>query len=53
MEAKKRQGQLGDTWYLDEVFIKIHGELSYLWRVVDQDRNNQCLVRSLANGSIG
>ena len=34
---KKRQGRLGDTWYLDEVFIKINGELHYLWRAVDQD----------------
>ena len=34
---KKRQGRLGDTWYLDEVFIKIHGELHYFWRAVDQD----------------
>jgi len=36
-KLKKRQGQLGNTWYLNEVFIKIHGELSYLWRAVDQD----------------
>jgi len=28
---------LGDTWHLDEVFIKINGELHYLWRAVDQD----------------
>ncbi len=34
---KKRRGCLGDTWFLDEVFIKIHGELHYLWRAVDQD----------------
>jgi len=34
---KKRQGRLGDTWYLDEMFIKIRGELRYLWRAVDQD----------------
>jgi len=34
---KKRQGRLGDTWYLDEVFIKIRGELRYLCRAVDQD----------------
>jgi len=33
----KRQGRLGDTWYLDEGFIKIRGELHYLWRAVDQD----------------
>jgi len=34
---KKSGGQLGDTWYLDEVFIKINGVLYYLWRAVDQD----------------
>jgi len=28
---------LGDTWYLDEVFITIRGERYYLWRAVDQD----------------
>ena len=36
-KLKKRQGRLGDTWYLDEVFIKINDELHYLWRAVDQD----------------
>ena len=34
---RKNRGQLGDTWYLDEVFIKINGVLHYLWRAVDQD----------------
>jgi len=34
---KKSRGQLGDTWFLDEVFIKINGVLHYLWRAVDQD----------------
>ena len=34
---KKWRGQLGDTWYLDEVFTKINGEQVYLWRAVDQD----------------
>ena len=36
-KLKKRQGRLGDTWYLDELFIKVRGELHYLWRAVDQD----------------
>jgi putative transposase len=27
----------GDTWHLDEVFLKINGRLHYLWRAVDQD----------------
>ncbi len=34
---KKRQGRLGDTWYLDAVCITIQGEQQYLWRAVDQD----------------
>ena len=34
---RARRGQLGDTWHLDEVFIKIGGRFQYLWRAVDQD----------------
>ena len=34
---KRRQGRLGDTWHLDEVFIRICGRRHYLWRAVDQD----------------
>ncbi len=33
----RRQGRLGDTWFLDEVFVTIRGERHYLWRAVDQD----------------
>ena len=29
---KRRQGRLGDTWFLDEVFVTINGERQYLWR---------------------
>ncbi len=36
-KLKRRQGRLGVTWYLDEVFVKIRGERHYLWRAVDQD----------------
>ena len=36
-KLKKRWGRLGDTWFLDEVFVKIGGKLHYLWRAVDQD----------------
>ena len=35
--AKRRQPRLGDTWHLDEVFVKIGGRQQYLWRAVDQD----------------
>ncbi len=34
---RKRQGKLGDIWYLDEVFVSIGGKRQYLWRAVDQD----------------
>ena len=34
---KRRQGRLGDTWHLDELFVNIRGEQHYLWRAVDQD----------------
>ena len=33
----RRQGRLGDTWHLDEVFVTIQGRRHYLWRAVDQD----------------
>src|ERR687894_141589 len=33
---RKRRPRPGDTWHLDEVFLKINGELFYLWRAVDQ-----------------
>jgi putative transposase len=36
-QLKKRQGRLGDTWHIDEVFVTIQGEQHYLWRAVDQD----------------
>jgi hypothetical protein len=35
--ARRRRPQLGDTWHLDEVFVKIGGRQKYLWRAVDQD----------------
>jgi putative transposase len=34
---KRRHRGYGDTFYIDEVFVKIRGKLHYLWRAVDQD----------------
>ncbi len=34
---RRRRGQLGDTWYLDELFVTIQGRQQYLWRAVDED----------------
>jgi putative transposase len=36
---RRRQPRPGDTWHLDEVFIKINGQQKYLWRAVDADGN--------------
>ena len=33
---RKHQGY-GDTFFIDEVFVKIQGKQHYLWRAVDQD----------------
>jgi putative transposase len=32
----RRRPKTGDTWHLDEVFLRINGVLHYLWRAVDQ-----------------
>ena len=45
-----RRGRLGDTWYLDEVFVKIQGRLQYLWRAGDEDGDViDILVQSRCN----
>jgi putative transposase len=36
-KLRRRQGQLGDIWHLDELFVNIQGKTHYLWRAVDQD----------------
>ncbi|MCX4461641.1 IS6 family transposase [Streptomyces sp. NBC_01728] len=36
---RRRRPRPGDKWHLDEVFIKVNGELKYLWRAVGQDGN--------------
>ena len=36
-KLRRRRGRLGDTWYLDEVFVTFHGRRQHLWRAVDQD----------------
>ena len=34
---KKKHRGYGDTFFIDEVFVKINGKQYYLWRAVDQD----------------
>jgi putative transposase len=33
---RRRRPRPGDTWHMDEAYIRIRGELHYLWRAVDQ-----------------
>jgi len=34
---RRRHQGYGDTFFIDEVFVKIQGKQLYLWRAVDQD----------------
>ena len=36
-KLKRKRQEFGDTFFIDEVFIKIGGVQHYLWRAVDQD----------------
>src|SRR5690349_885378 len=35
-KLRRRRPRPGDTWHLDEVFLRIDGQQHYLWRAVDQ-----------------
>ncbi|MFF3896192.1 IS6 family transposase [Streptomyces sp. NPDC001812] len=39
LRSRRPRPRPGDTWHLNEVFIKVNGELKYLWRAVDADGN--------------
>ena len=34
---KRQHRGYGDTFFIDEVYVKINGKQHYLWRAVDQD----------------
>ena len=49
-QLRRRRARPGDKWFLDEVFLKINGKTSYLWRAVDQEGNVlDILVQSRRN----
>lgn len=49
-QLKRRQGHLGNTWFLDAVFVKINGKRHNLWRAVDpKGDGNNILVQSRRN----
>jgi putative transposase len=51
-KLRRRRPKPGDTWHLDEVFLRINGVLHYLWRAVDQHGIVlDILVQDRRNGS--
>jgi transposase-like protein len=36
---KRRRGKVGNSWYVDETYVKINGEWHYLYRAIDRDGN--------------
>ncbi len=38
-QLRRRRARPGDTWHVDEVFVKINRQTHYLWRAVDQHGN--------------
>ena len=34
---RHRRGRMGNTWYLDELFVTMQGRQHYLWRAVDEN----------------
>lgn len=36
-KIRRQRGLMGDTWHLDEVYLKINDQQKYLWRAVDQE----------------
>jgi putative transposase len=36
---KRRHGAVGPSWYVDETYLKVQGQWSYLYRAIDRDGN--------------
>ena len=36
---KRRRGAVGNSWYVDETYVKVQGEWQYLYRALDHDGN--------------
>jgi putative transposase len=33
----KLKGRVGQSWYIDETYIRVHGGWKYLYRAIDRD----------------
>ena len=34
---RSRKGKVGRSWYIDETFVRVHGQWKYLYRAIDRD----------------
>src|SRR3954470_13752124 len=34
---RRRRGQVGRSWYVDETYLKVHGRWCYLYRAIDRN----------------
>jgi transposase-like protein len=34
---RKRKGRVGRSWYIEETYIRMRGQLGYLYRAIDRD----------------
>ncbi len=34
---RRRRGKVGRSWYVDETYIRVHGDWKYLYRAIDRD----------------
>ena len=34
---RRRRGKVGRSWYVDETYMRVHGQWRYLYRAIDQD----------------
>src|SRR5208282_4056854 len=39
---RRRRGKAGGSWYVDETYIKVHGQWRYLYRAID--RSGDCVA---------
>ena len=49
---KLRHQGYGDTFYIDEVFVKINGKQHYLWRAVDQVGGTGTAISDYPRGGV-
>jgi putative transposase len=50
-EFRKGKQPVGERWRMDETYIKVQGKWSFLYRVVDKQRNTvDCLLTSADRG---